>query len=190
MDFLFYKFNRIYIYLVLTRMFAKLLLSMSLVCALTDRALTQQYLRDDYVEKSHIKIAKSNSKVYLLGSQDELKKALGDVITIRSKDEISGAPVFTYQYKGLKVNFINHIFESASITNSSFYVLLNSVRFSVGDQIEKFKRYFPLAYKETSKGDNLVIYISSHKTYTDAYISFAINKNGEVTSIWIGNDNS
>ncbi len=115
---------------------------------------------------------------------------MGDIKGIKGKDEILGGPACTYKYNGLKVYFIKQRFESAMITNPSYFILLAGATFSVGDQIDKFKRYFPRSYKSASKGDNLVIYITNHKTMTDAYISFAINKMGYVTSIWIGNDHS
>jgi hypothetical protein len=173
-------------------MLMKFLLLISLVCVLTGSAFKQPDEREDSIEKSKIKIENGNSKIYSLGSRYELKKALGDKKGTKSVDEILGGPAYTYKYKGLKVYFIKQDFESATITNSSFYVILNGVPFEVGDQINKFKKYFPLSYKEkeSSNDRNLAIYITDHKTFTDSYVSFAFNKMGVVTAIWIGNDNS
>ncbi|WP_295668295.1 hypothetical protein [uncultured Mucilaginibacter sp.] len=167
----------------------KFLLIVSIACILTG-SLKQPQQLEDSIENSKIKISNRNQNIYSLGSQYELKKTMGDIKGIKGKDEILGGPACTYKYNGLKVYFIKQRFESAMITNPSYFILLAGATFSVGDQIDKFKRYFPRSYKSASKGDNLVIYITNHKTMTDAYISFAINKMGYVTSIWIGNDHS
>lgn len=143
------------------------------------------------VENSKIQVINALNKSYSLGSPVELKKAFGNVKAIKDTNEIEDGYSYTYQYTGLTVYFFEHQWDAATISRTTFSIVLNGKAYKIGDHIIKLKSAFPQSYKNKDiTARTLRIGIANKKELTDAAIVITYDKKGLITEIWLGNNNS
>lgn len=154
----------------------------------------QQTSKYNAVEFKTIQVKNEYNKVYSFGSAKQLQEAFGKVKPEKQVDEVLEGYGYTYRYAGLEVYFHEKDFEEINIVSPNFKVFLNGQVYRVGDNINKLKGQFPIAYKDRrvdeNKSSNFYIGIALKKKLTDSNVFITSNNTGIITSIWIGNNNS
>jgi hypothetical protein len=146
------------------------------------------------IEISKVHIVNKLRKSYSLGSANQLQQAFGKLKAVKEKDEVQDGFGYTYNYKGLSVDFHEHDWDSAIITGPEYAVELNGKYYKVGDSIGKLAAAFPISYKHSVKtpgnGLAMLIDLADKKQLLDALISISYNDKNCITEIWIGNNDS
>jgi hypothetical protein len=137
------------------------------------------------------------------GSLEDLQNAFGKALLIKPKDksEVAGLYYYSYVNDGLEVSFENNELEgvnltnnSITITNSKYRLLLNGIAYKVGDNIKSLSKDFPDSFKNTKVLDpqrqQLFIGIKGKDVFLDANICIEYNRQGLITELWVGLDES
>ena len=165
-----------------TLLFAFLLLGCNIALAQTNQARPINNL-----SFKHIFIKNSSNKLYNFDPPKSLAKAFGKPQKIvKQEDEMLGGYDYFYQYKGFEVVFNEQNWESTTITGSNYTFLINGIAYKVGDNISKFKKYFPRCFIKKQRGiSHSAVQIWIGKSDTFIYVDS--NDKDIITNILIAN---
>jgi hypothetical protein len=141
------------------------------------------------IEDVNIHIKNKFNKVYSLGSSKQLQNAFGKARIKKERDEVLGGDSYIHIYKGLETYFNEKNWQSTSITNADYHVLLDGIAYKIGEHISKIKKQFPASY-QNRKYSVVAITIAHNKVLYDAAVNFSYDSSGVITRILIANDNS
>ncbi|NEU09768.1 hypothetical protein GZH53_15685 [Flavihumibacter sp. R14] len=159
----------------------------------TNISFVPALIESNYVESKNIRVTNAKNSFYTLGSAEELQKAFGKAAIEKVGDEVQGGYGYYYKYEGLEVYFHERRFNSITLSNAKFKVLLNGKAYKTGENISKLNKDFPVSFKkrEWSYGQGMIrLDITHQKVFTDALIIFSYDTKGLITEIWIGSNNS
>ena len=142
------------------------------------------------IESRQIVVVNKLKKAYTAGtSAAMLKTSFGKTKVMKEPDEVLGGNAYTYKYKGFEVYFNEKTWEAMDLTTNDHTILLDGLPITIGDNITKLSKRFPLSYKSRKQG-GIRLNITYKGKLMDAYVSIGHNAKGVIDRIIIANDNS